>query len=121
MPETEVVFYADENGQAPALEWIKSLPEKIQDKAEARILLLEETGHELRRPIADLLRDGIYELRWSEKRVNYRIIYGFAGRNRAVVLHGLTKEKAVPDQEIDRAVDRLNQFKNDPAKHSYSE
>lgn len=119
MPATDVVFYADDNNAAPALEWIESLPEKVQDKAEARILLLEELGFELRRPVADLLRDGIYELRWSEKRVNYRILYGFAGRNRAVVLHGFTKEKAVPDQDIDRALDRLKQFKESPAKHTY--
>ncbi|MDP8205138.1 MAG: type II toxin-antitoxin system RelE/ParE family toxin [Candidatus Electryonea clarkiae] len=41
------------------------MPKKMQDKAEARILRLEEAGYELKRPVADILRDGIYELRWS--------------------------------------------------------
>jgi hypothetical protein len=47
--------------------------------------MLEQQGHELRRPIADFLRDGIYELRPSVQGVNYRILYFFSGRNVVVV------------------------------------
>ncbi|MEH1871881.1 type II toxin-antitoxin system RelE/ParE family toxin [Nostoc sp.] len=38
---------------------------------------LAEYGFELRRPAADLLRDGIYELRAKHVRVQYRILYFF--------------------------------------------
>ena len=52
---------------------------------------LEGRGHELRRPAADFLRDGVYELRPSYQGVNYRILYFFAGRDIVVVSHGLKK------------------------------
>ena len=67
---------------------------------------LAEQGHELRRPEADLLRDGIYELRASYQGVHYRMLYFFAGRAVVVLSHGLTKEREVPSREIDLAVDR---------------
>jgi hypothetical protein len=34
----------------------------------------------LRRPHADYLEDGIYELRWRNGTVQYRILYFFHGR-----------------------------------------
>ncbi len=37
-----VYYFADANGKSPVFEWIESLPNKIQEKAETRILRLEE-------------------------------------------------------------------------------
>lgn len=74
MPQTQVVFYPDADGIAPVLEWMDGLPDKVRDKCRVRIERLQELGFELRRPEADLLRDGIYELRVSLRRVNYRIL-----------------------------------------------
>jgi phage-related protein len=76
-------------------------------------------GHELRRPAADFLRDGIYELRPSYQGVNYRILYFFAGKNVVVVSHGLKKESEVPAVEIRRAIDRKEKFDADRAAHTY--
>jgi hypothetical protein len=53
------------------------------------IRLLENFGHELRRPHADFLRDGIYELRPTSQNVNYRILYAFVGKQAAIVSHWL--------------------------------
>ncbi len=39
----------------------------------------------------------------------------------AVVSHGLVKQRAVPPQEIDRAVERKKLFEAYPAKHTYQE
>lgn len=77
MPKTNVVFFAEEDGSVPVLEWISGLPEKVQDKLVARIELLEEKGYELRRPHADILRDGIHELRTRHIKVRYRVLYFF--------------------------------------------
>ena len=63
MPETTVVFYADDDGSAPLLTWLDQQQRKVQDKCLVNIERLAELGHELRRPEADFLRDGIYELR----------------------------------------------------------
>lgn len=119
MPETNVVFYKDES--VPILGWLDSLPNKVQDKCRIKIERLRELGYELRRPEADYLRDGIYELRVRHQRVNYRMLYFFHGRMAVVISHGLVKERAVPPKEVDRAVARKEKFERNPDKHSYSE
>jgi hypothetical protein len=71
MPKTKVILYCEEDGSCPFLEWIEQLPVKAQDKCLVRVERLRGLGHELRRPEADLLRDGIYELRASMMGIHY--------------------------------------------------
>jgi phage-related protein len=121
VPQTEVIFYQDEDGSAPALEWLRGLrrgEQRAYAKCVARIRELAELGHELRRPAADLLRDGIHELRARSGRVHYRLLYFFHGKTAAVLAHGLTKEGAVPDAEIERALVRKKRFLENPERHS---
>lgn len=88
MPRTRVVFYREEDRSVPVLDWFASLPVKAQAKCLERIQYLEGVGHEARRPHADYLRDGIYELRAKLGTVNYRILYFFHGTMAAVLAHG---------------------------------
>ena len=92
MPATTVVYFQEEGGTVPLIEWLDDLPAKVQDKCQARLARLEMLGHELRRPEADFLRDGIYELRVSLQGQQYRMLYFFHGKVAAVVSHGLMKE-----------------------------
>lgn len=121
MPKTLVVFYQDREGNVPVLEWLDALSTKIQDKCVVRIERLRELGHELRRPEADLLRNGIYELRMGREGMNYRILYFFHGRMAAVLAHALTKEREVPSKDIERALECKRLFEQDPAGHTYRE
>jgi hypothetical protein len=121
MPKTNVVFFKEDNGSVPVLEWIDSLQPKAVDKCVVRIERLKEMGHELRRPEADFLRDGIYELRVGLQHVNYRILYFFHGRTAAVISHGLVKEDEVPPKEIEKAIVRKRKFEHNPDAHTYSE
>jgi phage-related protein len=121
VPRTRVVFYKDREGNVPVLEWLDALPVKIQDKCVVKIERLRELGHELRRPEADLLRNGIYELRVGREGMNYRILYFFHGRVAAVLAHGLTKEQEVPVNDIERALERKQLFEQDPDGHTYRE
>lgn len=121
MPKTNVVFYQEEDGSVPILEWLDSLQLKALDKCTVRIERLRELGHELRRPEADFLRDGIYELRVGLQHVNYRILYFFHGRTAAVVSHGLVKEAEVPAKEIEKAIERKRKFEKNPRVHTYEE
>jgi phage-related protein len=84
-----------------------------------RVRRLVELGHELRRPEADLLQDGIYELRARLGTVNYRLLYFFHGRNVAVLAHAITKENEIPVVEIKRAVERKIKFAARPAAHTF--
>jgi phage-related protein len=78
-------------------------------------------GHDLRRPEADFLRDGIYELRVGLQGIHYRILYFFHGVTAAVVSHGVVKERIVPPKEIDRALERKRRFAANPGRHIYEE
>ncbi|MCY2995002.1 MAG: type II toxin-antitoxin system RelE/ParE family toxin [Planctomycetota bacterium] len=121
MPRTNVVFYREDDGSVPLLEWIDRLPAKAKVKCRVRIGRLRAEGHELRRPEADYLRDGVYELRVGFQGVNYRMLYFFHGATAAVLSHGLVKERVVPASEIDAAIERRRRFVADPAKHTYRE
>ncbi len=118
MPPVEVVFFKEDDGSVPVRDWLDSIQKKAAAKCLARLKRLEELGHELRRPEADYLRDGICELRVGLQDTHYRMLYFFHGRTAAVVSHGLVKERAVPPAEIDRAVQRKRQFENAPQAHS---
>jgi phage-related protein len=115
---SRVILFKENDGTTPVLEFLDKVPEKALLKCLVRIERLRDQGHMLRRPEADFLRDGIYELRVRHLNVNYRLLYFFHGQAIAIVSHGLTKEAAVPSKEIDRAIDRMNRFKANPKKHS---
>ena len=105
----------------PVLEWFDGLPARAQDKCRIRIQRLGELGHELGRPEADILREGIYELRVGLQHVNYRILYFFHGRVAAVLAHGLTKQDGVPDAAIETALTRRRRYEQDPKLHTFEE
>ncbi len=118
MPRVQVVLYKDDDETVPVLDWLDQLPIKVRDKCAARVNRLVELGHELRRPEADYLRDGIYELRVRYRHVNYRMLYFFSGHQAVVVTHGLIKERRVPPSEIDRAMALRKRFEADPEPHT---
>jgi hypothetical protein len=121
VPKTQVVFYQEAEGSVPVLDWLDTSQTKAQDKCRVKIERLQDLGHELRRPEADLLRDGIYELRVGLHGINYRILYFFHGKVAAVLAHGLAKERAVPAREIDETIKRKQRFERDPGAHTYQE
>lgn len=122
MRTCDVVFYREADGSVPVLDWLARLAvqnRKALLKAHARLALLEQSGHELRRPIADTIGEGLLEMRWRVANVNYRILFFFHGRHAAVLAHGLTKEAKLPAVDIERALARKRRFEADPQVHSY--
>ena len=131
MPKTDVVFYRDDDGSVPALEWLRDgrqVPQKALAKLRVLIAKLAEKGRDLRRPDAALLRNEIYELRARHLNVHYRLLYFFHARPKpaqdetntaAVIALGLTKESVVPPVLINRAVRYKARFNAQPAAHTY--
>lgn len=119
MPRTKLVYYLEEDGTVPIIDWLAGLPRKATVKCLVYLARLESEGHELRRPIADTLRDGIYELRPSLAGVQYRILYFFHGNEAVVASHGLTKESNVPKAEIERAIQRMKRFRLNPSHRTF--
>lgn len=121
MPQTKVIFYREASGAVPLISWLMELQPKAQDKCRIKIERLKQLGHELRRPEADYLRDGIYELRIGFEGKNFRILYFFWGAEAIVVSHGIVKECIVPRREIVRALTRKRKFENNPFLHTHRE
>lgn len=124
MPKTDVLFYQDDDGHSPVVDWLQRLRStdmQAYAKCAAVIERLGEAGFELRRPTADTLRDGIRELRAKKGHVHYRILYFFHGKNVAILAHAITKEDVVPPAEIQRALRRKGAFEANPKKHTYRE
>jgi hypothetical protein len=118
VPQSEIVFYRE--GKTVLFEhWLRELPVKVQAKCLSQVSLLRSQGHELRRPIADFLRDGIYELRPTYQGIHYRILYFFSGKNVVVISHGLSKESDVPAVEINRAIERRKAYEANPKAHGW--
>ncbi len=124
MPETNVVFFKDTDGTIPAKVWIDEVVAKrdrrVVAKLRARINMLRSDGRDLRRPVADVLESGIYELRADFGHVHYRLLYFFVGNTAAVVSHGCTKESQVPPSEIELAKKRKKLFESDSERHTYN-
>jgi phage-related protein len=116
-----VVFYKEDDGSAPVLDFIAAAPDKAKVKLIARIDRLRQLGHALRRPEADYLGEGLYELRTNLGHVNYRVLYFFHGNVAAVLAHGLTKEDRIPPADLDRAIRRKALFEKAPQAHTFEE
>ncbi len=95
MPATSILFYQEKEEDVPVLDWLNDLKDKNMKgflSCAARLDRLATYGHELRRPVADYLRDGIYELRAKHRNVQYRILYHFEGQNIVVLNHAIVKK-----------------------------
>lgn len=124
MPQTQLLFYCEVDGKVPVRDWLLELRDKNRKafaNCVARIERLAELGHELRRPEADILSDGIYELRAKQGKVNYRILYFYHGKNIAILTHALTKEDKIPKNDLTRALQRKAAFEADPEQHTFEE
>ena len=126
MPRARVVPYREDDGSVPLLDRVAAVPPRARAQCLVALDLvalerLRELGHELRRPEAEYLEDGIYELRVRLRHVNYRILYFFHGKAPVVVSHGLTKEQRVPPREVRRALERKRRFEQNPRAHTYEE
>ena len=98
-----VYCFIDEDGCKPVKEFIDSLTDKEQAKVYAYITELKNQGNNLRRPMADYLRDGIHELRPRDN----RIFYFFYLRDRAVLVHAIKKHvKKIPEYDLKLCIKR---------------
>ena len=58
-----LIFYRNISEQCPVEKFIDGLPNEDAKEVVASIAALRELGNKARRPLADYLEDGIYELR----------------------------------------------------------
>lgn len=102
---TNLYYFIDERGRNPVKEFIKSLSVKEREKILAYLAELYNQGHNLRRPMADYLGNGIYELRPKDN----RIFYFFFMRDSVVLVHAIKKKTdKIPENDRELCLKRKN-------------
>ena len=99
-----IEFYRTQRGDEPALDYIRAQTKAHRAKIGRALRYLEELGHLARRPMADYLQAGLYELRVAVEGHQHRLLYFFHGKELIVVTSAfLKKDDAVPESELARA------------------
>ena len=121
-----VLYYETPEGTCSIRDFIDSRKVREQAKTLALISYLQDQGPALLRPYADLLEDGIHELRIKLSGDQFRVLYFFCYRRFIVLTHPFMKTTAkVPRAEIQRAMkcqaDFLSRFKKSDLEAMYDD
>ncbi|MFA6355557.1 MAG: type II toxin-antitoxin system RelE/ParE family toxin [Candidatus Omnitrophota bacterium] len=84
----EVYYFLDHRERNPVKEFVISLSKNERTKYFAHLAALLHEGPNLKRPMADYLGNGIYELRPKRN----RIFYFFFLKDKVVLLHAIKKK-----------------------------
>lgn len=99
-----ILYYETEDGRCPLQEFIDSRKERDQAKIFGWLSLLKMEGPNLPRPYADLLTEGIHELRIKLSGDQVRILYFFCFRDFIILTHCFVKHTdKVPISEISKS------------------
>ena len=113
MEEYEIIFYDRPDGKEPAMDFIKSLDDKMRAKILSLLELLSLNGSKIREPYSKHLVDGIFELRAKVGSNISRVLYFFVVGKRIVITNGFVKKtQKTPKSEIELAKKYRNEFLN---------
>jgi len=106
-----VTYYIEADGTKPVEEYIRELSVNERAKTLAFVDKLEEKGPDLHRPYADLLEDGIHELRIKLTGTQVRILYFFCYKDIIILTNIFDKHTdKVPKSEIKLAKKNRDDF-----------
>ncbi|HAJ78963.1 MAG TPA: hypothetical protein DCO75_04265 [Fibrobacteres bacterium] len=106
-----VVYYTDTKECSDVLDFINDRKDREKAKILALLAVLEEQGPQLPRPYADILIDGLHELRVKLSGDQVRILYFFCYKDFIVLTNWFTKNtEKVPVREIEKAKKLRNDF-----------
>jgi hypothetical protein len=106
------ILFCDEMEQAcPVTDFINTCHPRHQVKVLRLLSLLEEQGPILPRPYADVLYDGIHELRFTISRERVRVLYFFCYQNFIVLYYVFFKNtRKVPEKYINKVIEYRSDF-----------
>ncbi|ABZ94652.1 conserved hypothetical protein [Leptospira biflexa serovar Patoc strain 'Patoc 1 (Ames)'] len=108
----KILYFTEKEDQPSEIEiFINSKDERNQAKIFAWLDKLAELGPNLPRPYADLLIDGIHELRIKLSGSQIRILYFFCYKDYIILTNQFVKNTdKVPKAEINKAIKRRETF-----------
>jgi phage-related protein len=105
MGKWKVYYYTSAGGSCAIRSFLERLPVNHSQKVAAWITMLEEEGPTLPRPFADLLENGIHELRIKLSGKQVRILYFFMFKTCIILTHAFIKKtSSVPTGELLKAL-----------------
>lgn len=104
------MFYWTAQGAEPVREWLQSLEKQERLQLGKAIQMLQMNGPALSMPYTDRLGRGLYELRERIGKVRYRIFYAFDGGRIVVLLHAVTKDQPVVEDDLALARRRVKDY-----------
>ena len=98
-------------------DWVGKMPIGIRAAYAKLTGLLAEFGMDLRLPHSRAMGDGLFELRPKGKEGIARVFYCTLVGKRIMVLHGFIKKtQETPRKELDIAIRRMKEVKNEQRK-----
>ena len=111
MSNWTVIYFETEDGECPIEKFISSRSKNNKAKILSLLSILEEKGPTLPRPYADLLRDGIHELRIKLSGDQIRVLFFFCYQEFIILTHAFQKKSnKVPKSEIEKAIKLKDDF-----------
>ncbi len=126
MMKWKVIYYSTPDDKSEVFDFIESLLENNQVKVLSFIQILSENGPNLPRPYADLLIDGIHELRIKLSGNQIRILYFFCYKEFIILTNSFVKTTdKVPIKEINKSKkirdEFINRFSEEQLRKKYNE
>lgn len=110
-PQWHIIYCDEQMDPCPVTEFIEKCQPKHQVKIIRFLSLLESMGPTLKRPYADLLKDGIHELRIKLSGDQIRMLYFFCFRKYIVFYTAFVKNTdRVPEKFISHVKRYRGQF-----------
>jgi phage-related protein len=99
-------FYKTAADTEPVREWLLGMSKAIRKVIGSDINTVE-TMWPIGKPLVDGFGGGVWEVRSTHDKIEYRVLFGIVGRH-MVLLHGFVKKtKATPKADLDLARARL--------------
>lgn len=108
----KIAFYKTPSGRSPVEDFLDDLPEPAQSLGAVVIEMLVAGELESRPRHRDYLGNGLWELRWSWKRLQYRILYRVAHDTAWLLDAFIKKQQKTPSDRIQLADRRWNEIQN---------
>lgn len=120
------IIYYEQNQESEVFDFVESQKNSNKAKLLSWLSILEEKGPLLPRPYADILDDGIHELRIKLSGKQVRILYFFCFKDFIILTNCFNKKtNKVPKKEIAKAKmfrdDFLTKYNEEKLRKEYNE
>ena len=107
-PRLGCAFYRTQSGHEPVRDWLRALGKEVSKSVGSDILTVQWSWP-VGKPLVDGLSGGLYEIRSTHDRTEYRVFFCIAG-SKLVLLHGIVKKaRKAPKADIELARKRLRE------------